>query len=162
MLELGFNTESQKQMQFAQLMQLKELGVPIPDSCLIEAATIQDKDKIIQQMQQQQQQAQQMQQQQAQSAIQESQARTQLAQARTMADQGLGAERFSRIDENRALADERRAAAVKDDQMALLNFAKAMKEIETIDITHLEKIISLQRMLKQYESTRKEEIGNEQ
>ena len=162
MVELGFNTESQKQMQFAQLMQLKELGVPIPDASLIEAATIQDKDKIIQLMQQQQQQAQQMQQQQAQAAVQESQARTQLAQARTMADQGLGAERFSRIDENRALADERRAAAVKDDQMALLNFAKAMKEIETIDITHLEKIISLQRMLKQYESTRKEEISNPQ
>lgn len=151
MVELGFNTESQKQMQFAQLMQLKELGVPIPDSALIDAATIQDKDKIIQQMQQQQQQAQQIQMAQVQSTMQEQQARTQLAQARTMADQGLGAERFSRIDENRALADERRAAAVKDDQMALLNFAKAMKEIETIDIAHLEKILSLQRMLKQFE-----------
>ena len=151
MVELGFNTESQRQMQFAQLMQLKELGVPIPDASLIEAATIQDKDKIIEQMKQQQQQAQQMQMQQAQSAMQESQARTQLAQARTMADQGLGAERFSRIDENRALADERRAASVKDDQMALLNFAKAVKEIESIDIAHLEKIISIQKMLKQHE-----------
>jgi hypothetical protein len=153
-VELGFNTESQKQMQFAQLIQLKGLGVPIPDSSLIEAATIQDKDKIIQQMQQQQQQAQQIQMAQMQSNMQESQARTQLAQARTMADQGLGAERFSRIDENRALADERRAAAVKDDQMALLNFAKAVKEIETIDIAHLEKIISLQRMLKDFEAGR--------
>jgi hypothetical protein len=162
MVELGYNTESQKQMQFAQLIQLKQLGVPIPDSSLIEAATIQNKDKIIQQMEQQQQQAQQIQQMQMQSTMQESQARTQLAQARTMADQGLGAERFSRIDENRALADERRAAAVKDDQMALLNFAKAMKEIETIDITHLEKIISLQKMLKQYESAKENEISNPQ
>ena len=154
MVELGFNTESQKQMQFAQLMQLKEMGVPIPDSSLIEAATIQNKNKIIEQMQQQQQQAQQVQMQQTKAAIEESHARTQLAQARTMADQGLGAERFSRIDENRALADERRAASVKDEQMALLNFAKAIKEIETIDITHLEKIISLQKMLKQYESVK--------
>ena len=159
MVELGFNTESQKQMQFAQLMQLKELGVPIPDASLIEAATIQDKNKIIELMQQQQQQQQQAQNAQLQSTIQEQQARTQLAQAHAMANQGLGAERFSRIDENRALADERRAAAVKDDQMSLLNFAKAMKEIESIDIAHLEKIVSLQRMMKQYESMRSDETN---
>lgn len=152
MVELGFNTESQKQMQFAQLMQLKELGVPIPDASLIEAATIQGKEKIIQQIEQQQQQAQQMQMIQMQSNLQESQARTQLAHARTMADQGLGAERFSRIDENRALGVERRAKADNDEQMALLNFAKAIKEIETIDIAQLEKIISLQKILKQHES----------
>ena len=161
MVELGFNTESQKQMQFAQLIQLKELGVPIPDSSLIDAATIQDKDKITQRMEQAQQQAQQLQMMQAQSAMQEQQARTKLAEARTMADQGLGAERFSRIEENRALADERKAAAVKDDQLALLNFAKAIKEIENIDIAQLEKIISLQRMLKSYESSR-ENLENPQ
>jgi hypothetical protein len=154
MVELGFNTESQKQMQFAQLVQLKEMGVPIPDSSLIEAATIQNKDEIIQQIQQQQQQQQQQQTAQLESTIQEQQARTQLAQAHAMANQGLGAERFSRIEENRALADEREAKAHNDEQMALLNFAKAMKEIETIDITHLEKIISLQRMLKEYESVK--------
>ncbi len=159
MVELGFNTESQKQMQFAQLMQLKELGVPIPDASLIEAATIQDKDKIIQQMQQQQQQAQQMQSAQMQAEIQESHARTQLAQARTMADQGLGAERFSRIDENRALGIERRAKAVADDNMALLNFVRAMKEIENIDISHLQQIISIQQMIKQQESV-KEDLTN--
>lgn len=152
MVELGFNTESQKQMQFAQLIQLRELGVPIPDASLIESATIQQKDKITNQIQQQQQQAQQMQQVQAQVTMQEQQARTQLAQARAMADHGLGAERYSRIQENRALAEERKAAAVKDDQQALLNFAKAVKELQNIDIDQLEKILSLQRMLESYES----------
>lgn len=154
MVELGFNTESQKQMQFAQLVQLKELGVPIPDASLIEAATIQNKDKIIEQIQQQQQQAQQMQMAQMQSQMQEQQARTQLAQARSVADQGLGAERFSRIDENKALAEERRAAAVKDDQMALLNFAKAIKEIQNIDIDQLQRIVSLHKMMDVSEQVR--------
>lgn len=162
MVELGFNTESQKQMQFAQLMQLKEMGVPVPDSSLIDAATIQNKDKIIEQIQQQQQQAQQIQMAQVQSTIQEQQARTQLAHARTMADQGLGAERFSRIEENRALAEERRSAAVKDDMLALLNFAKANKEIENIDIAQLEKIVSLQKQLKDYEATKQERVQNPQ
>ena len=162
MVEMGFNTESQKQMQFAQLMQLKEMGVPIPDSSLIEAATIQNKDKIIKQIAEQQQQAQQMQEAQMKSSIEESQARTQLAQARTMADQGLGAERFSRINENRALAQERRSEAVKDDQQALLNFAKAMKEIEGIDIMHLEKILSMQKMLRADKLIEEEEMNNPQ
>jgi hypothetical protein len=162
MIEEGFNTQSQKQLQFAQLMQLKELGVPIPDSSLIDAATIQDKDKVMQQIQQQQEQAQQIQQMQMQSQLQEAQARTQLAQARTMADQGLGAERFSRIDENRALGVERRAKAVADDNMALLNFVKAMKEIENIDIGHLQQIISIQQMLKQQEAVKEEKTNSPQ
>ncbi|MGB6528498.1 MAG: hypothetical protein WBF33_10360, partial [Candidatus Nitrosopolaris sp.] len=39
MVEAGQNTESQKQMQFAQLIQLKEMGVPIPDASLLDAST---------------------------------------------------------------------------------------------------------------------------
>jgi len=151
-VEMGFNTETQKQMQFAQLVQLKELGVPIPDAALIDACTIQNKTKIIQMIEQQQQQQMQMQQQQAQVQMQELQARTELSHARAIADEGLGAERYSRIQENQALAVERRAEAAKDDQLALLNFAKAMKEIEGIDIEHLERIVSLQKMLKEFES----------
>ncbi len=147
MVELGFNTESQKQMQFAQLMQLKEMGVPIPDASLVDAATIQNKDKIIQQIQQQQQVAQQAQMIQMQAQVKEQEARITLAEARTIADRGLGAERYSRIEENQALAEERKAAAVKDDQMALLNFAKAIKEIQGIDIDQLHKILSLHRMM---------------
>ncbi len=60
------------------------------------------------------------------------------------------------------LGFERRAKANNDDQMALLNFAKAMKEIEGIDIAHLEKIVSLQRMLKDYESIKENETSNPQ
>lgn len=159
-VEMGFNTESQKQMQFAQLVQLKELGVPIPDSALLDAATIQNKDQILQQIQQQQQQAEQLQQMQLQSQMQESQARTQLAQARAVADEGLGVERYSRVDENRALGVERRAKAVADDNMALLNFVRALKEIENIDINHLQQIISIQNMLRQQEDIKEEKTNS--
>lgn len=160
MVEMGFNTESQKQMQFAQLMQLKEMGVPIPDDALLDAATIQDKDKIMQQMQQVQQQQQQIQQMQLQSQMEEAQARTELTRARAVADEGLGVERYSRVEENKALAIERKAEAVKDDQQALLNFARAMKELETIDIDHLTKIISLQKMLQEQKATKEIESNS--
>ena len=160
MIEEGFNTESQKQMQFAQLMQLKDMGVQIPDSALLDTAIIQNKDKILQKMEQEKQQAQQIQQQQMQIQMQEAQARIQLSQARSIADEGLGLERVSRVDENKALSVERRAKAVADDNMALLNFVKAMKEIENIDIGHLQQIVSIQQMLKAQEEVKEEKVNN--
>jgi hypothetical protein len=103
----------------------------------------------MQRIQEAQQQAEQAQQQ---TLMKEQEARTRLADARTLADQGLGAERYSRIEENKALAVERQAEANKDDQMALLNFVKAMKEIEGMDMAQLERIILLQRTLKTEEA----------
>jgi len=146
-VEAGFNTETQKQLQFAQLMQLRENNINIPDSDMIEAATIQNKNKIIERMQQQAQQAQQMQQMQLQAQIQEQSARTDLAHARAIADRGLGIERVSRVQENQALAQERKAEAIKDDSEALLNQVKLLKEIETLDMANLEKVIALYHML---------------
>ena len=90
----------------------------------------------------------QAQQAQAQSAMQEQQARTELAQARAEADRGLGMERISRINENQALAEERRAQGEKDNEIALLNFVKALKEIESVDLAHLEKLLALSSALK--------------
>lgn len=151
MVELGFNTESQKQMEFAQKLQLRELGIPIPDEDMIEAATMQNKNKLIENMQRKQQQIQQVQQMQMQAQMQDLQARTELSQARAVADRGLGVERMSRVAENQALAQERKAEAVKDDNQALLNYVKAMKEIESIDLDQLQKIVALQQLLKSQE-----------
>jgi len=151
-IEDGLNTSTQKQMNFAQLLQLRETGVPIPDDILLEASTIQDKKKLVEAVTKNAQQAQQMQQQQAQLQMQEIQSRIELTKARSMADQGLGLERISRIEENKALAQERRAEAVKDEEIGLLNLVKALKEIDTLDIQHLEKLILMANSIKQQES----------
>jgi hypothetical protein len=146
-IEEGLNTTTQKQMQFAQLLQLREVGVPVPTEVLLECATVQNKKQLIESIQTTQQQQMQMQQMQFQSGLQEQQARTQLAQARAVADEGLGIERASRVQENRALAIERRAAAEKDHDMAILNLVKAIKEVEDLDLGQLEKILTLSRMV---------------
>lgn len=146
-IEEGFNTTTQKQLQFAQLLQLRELGVPIPDENLIEAATLQDKNKLIQAMQQQKQAVQEQQQQAAQIQQQEIMARTNLANARAAADQGLGMERISRIQENQALAQERKAEAHKDDEQAVLNRVKALKELDSISLDQLEKLLRIKQSL---------------
>lgn len=150
-IEEGLNTTTQKQMQFAQLLQLREVGVPIPNELLLDAATIQNKKKLVEAVAQTSQLQQQAQQAQMQSTMQEQQARTQLAQSRAMADQGLGMERVSRIQENQALAQERKANAVKDEEIALVNLIKALKEIDTVDLKHISDIIALSNIIKQKE-----------
>lgn len=152
-IEEGLNTTTQKQTQFAQLLHLKAAGVPIPDQNLLEAATIQDKKKLLDSIAQSQQQAAQAQQQQQQLQAQQLQAQTELAHARAEADRGLGLERISRVKENQALAVERQAAAEKDHEIGLLNFVKALKEIDSVDLAHIEKLINLSRVVKEHEKS---------
>lgn len=151
-VEEGLNTTTQKQMQFAQMIQLRELGVPITNEDLLQAATLQGKKELIENMQQQQQVQQQMAQEQHQMQVQEGQSRIELAQARAVADQGLGLERVSRVEENEALALERKAQAERDHEGALLDKVKALKELETMDLTHIKHAIELAHMLQQQSS----------
>ena len=156
-IEEGYNTTTQKQMQFAQMLHLRSVGVPIPDDMLLQSATLQNKQELIQAVAQQQQAVAQAQQQQAQAQNELLISQTKLAHSRAVADQGLGLERMSRIQENEALAEERKAQAVKDENSAALDMIKAMKEIEGLDIANLEKILALTRLMR---DRKEEEVPN--
>jgi len=147
-VEEGLNTSTQKQMQFAQMLALKEAGVPIQDSDLLEAATLQNKDKIIQNLQSSQQQQQQQVQQQQDMAMQVQMAQLQGLQAKAQADLGLAEERKMRVQVDEAQAIEKIHEANKQDDEALLNKIRALKELEMLDLTHIEKLISMANMLK--------------
>jgi len=129
-------------------LQLREAGVPIPDDQLLEACTLQNKKELIESIQRNQQQQQQMQQMQLDVQMQEIKARTQLAQSRAVADHGLAVERTSRVEENRALAIQKLSEANKNDEQATLEKVKILKEIENIDIGHIEKLLQMAQMLK--------------
>ncbi len=147
-IEDGLNTTTQRQMNFAQLLQLREIGVPIPSDLLIEAATLQNKSKLTEAIQKTEQQQAQAQQAMAQSQMQEAQARTELAQARAQADIGLYNERTSRVEENRALAVQKLSEANKNDEQALLEKIKILKEIDEMDISHIERLLNIANGLK--------------
>ena len=157
-IEEGANTTTQKQLQFIQLTELKQMGLNIPDDVIIEAMTIQNKKELVDRITQQNQQQAQMQQQQAQAQMGEIQARTELAQARSIADKGLGLERVSRVEENKQLAHERAAQAEKDHTSAVLDMVKALKELETIDLNQIQQLIELSHMIKAAESPQVKEI----
>lgn len=158
-IEDGINTATQRQMQFAQLLHLKEVGIPIPDDVIIQAATLQNKKDLIDSIKQANEQRAQAEQMQMQIALEEQKARTNLANSRAVADQGLGIERMSRIEENKELAVERRAEAQKDRTQGLLNLVKTLQEIDDIDINQLQKLLTLADMVKKNVDT-EESVAN--
>ena len=132
----GLNTDTQKQMQFAQMLHLREAGIPIPDDVLIDASTLQNKKELMEAIQQQAQATQEMQQQQAQAALQEQLANIKVAESVATANEGLGLERLSRVEQNRAMVLEREANAENKSEESLLNFVKALKELDTMEREH--------------------------
>jgi len=156
-VEEGLNTTTQKQMQFAQLLQLRDTGVPVPDDVLLEASTMTNKRDLIEAISQARNQQAQAQQAQAAAQSELVAAQAEMARARAAADQGLSLERISRVDENEALAIERKAKAAHDEDTALLTRVKALKELEDLDIRHLERLIALSNMLKDETKIREEE-----
>ena len=157
----GLNTATQRQMQFAQMLQLKELGLDISAKDLLEAATLQNKDRIIKNLQKSEEAAAQQQQQQAEMAMQLQQSQIELAHARSQADIGLYAERTSRVAENEASAVERIHKANSEDQSATLDKIKAVKELEDIDIKHMERYFDMVNALRSQESNIAESKVNE-
>lgn len=155
-VEEGFDTTTQKQMEFAQLMQLREIGVPIPDEDLIEAATIQNKKKIRDTIVAKQQKQQQFEQQQQQLMLADQEAKTKLVNAEVTVNTGLGYERLSKMEENRAKAEQSRAQALYDKDRAALEKVKAMVELENLDIDQIQKMLSMVNAIKQQEQAESE------
>lgn len=159
-VEEGLNTSTQRQMQFAQLLQMREMGIEIPAELLIKSSTLQDKNELIEAIQQQQQQQQQQAQQQQQMQMQVLQAQIEDLKSKAMANQGLGVERVSRVEENRALAVERIAEAQKDRDLGTLDRIKAVKELTDIDLGQIEKAVGIIRLIQ--ESQVRESVESEE
>ena len=134
-------------MQFAQLLQLRETGINIPDEVILEATTLQNKKDLVEAVTKANEEQQQIQQMQIQTELKEIEARIELSKARSVADTGLGLERVSRVKENEAFAIERRAEARKDNAQGMLNIVRAIKELDTVDIQQLQQLISISQML---------------
>lgn len=155
-VEEGLNTSTQRQMQFAQLLSLKEMGVPVPTDMLIKNSTLQNKEELINAIGQQEQQQQQMQAQQQQIQLEVLKAQIADLQAKATANQGLGIERISRVEENRALAVERIAEAQKDRDLGTLDRIKAVKELTTLDLSQMQAALEIIRSIQEGQHSEEE------
>lgn len=148
-VEEGLYTSTQRQMQFAQLLQLREMGVPVSTNDLINASTLQGKQDLIDSIEQQEKAAQQQAMEQHQAAVQLQQAQVENLKAQSVANMGLGNERQSRIEENKSLAVEREAKAEQEEAQAFYNELKAVKELQSMDLDQLIQMINVVRSLKE-------------
>lgn len=120
-------TETQQQLFFRQLLEFKQLGAPISWSTILDAYPGQGKEKIMQDLQQQEQQQAQMQQAQMQAELQD----------KAVINDLLIKEGQIKI----AAAKEKLAKAEQDRASAVHQRALAMKEMEAVEMDNINKFI---------------------
>lgn len=158
-VEEGVYTTSQKKAAFIEKFELYKAGVPIPVEDLLAEATFQNKQETIEKMQAQMQQQSQMQQEQSMQQIELLKAEIENLKARAVADQGLGVERLSRVQENQALAVERVAEAKERRLKGALDYTRALKELQDIDLNQIQKLITISNMIKEQSLEADEDIS---
>ncbi|HEC65213.1 MAG TPA: hypothetical protein ENI23_07965 [bacterium] len=157
-VEEGLNTSTQRQLQFAQLLNLRETGVPVPTSILIETSTLTNKEQLVEAIAKEEEQKAQQQKEQSEMEIALLKAQVENLQAQSVANTGLGIERASRVQENKSLAIERRAEAQKDRDLGTLHLAKALKELDSIDIENIDHLWRLVQAVKVHEQQEEAQI----
>lgn len=140
-VEEGELTSTQRQLQFLQAVQLKQI-IPdsIDDAYLLKKSTLQDKKDLMENAQQKAQQAQQMQQQQMQAEMRQAQVLARSLEAKAQNDFAAAEERKARAVADMGLARERSAQALHDVASTNLENAKAFKELQEVDENRLIKL----------------------
>ena len=154
----GVLTDDQRQIYFRQLVDLKQLGVPVTGQMLADAAPLQGKseyNKQIAQLEKQQAQAQ-AQEQQVQGQILASQ--MELNKASSIEKIAGAKERFTRSVANMGLEDSRAADAIDSRASAALDKAKAMKELQSMDDDRLVKYLELISMMEEMGRQKEEQV----
>lgn len=148
-VEEGMLTTSQKQMQFQQLLQLRELGIDVPARILIETSQIQNKAEFIEALQTQEDEQSQMEQAQNEQQMQQQEILNQSLASKAESDRALAAERLAKIQLDGALNMERMAKSQEDRSNAQLSRIKAAKELMGIDLSQLETILNILKSLQE-------------
>lgn len=126
----GLNTTIQQQQQFAQMLQLNEvLGGIIPPRFILQNATIQGKNEIIQAIDEQQAQQAEMQKQEQLLNQSLTEARLQEMTSRATANIGLARERHGRSESNIGLFEERLSQITRNRSMAMKDKVEALSKL---------------------------------
>lgn len=159
----GSLTETQQQLEMAQILHLRELfGDMFPPEEIIEVMTIQNKDRIIEKIQKNQQAAAQQQQQVQQMQMQQMQVDNQTKMAYAEAEMGLAAERKAKIHADIAIAEDKIKRAQTEDTSALLNVVKTIKELQGVDLDHITKQLGMIKAIKEMEAIETQEQATPQ
>lgn len=159
----GMLTENQKMIYYRQLLDLKQVTDvpsqgPITAQMLIDAAPLQGKSDLTEQIAKNEEAAKQSQQQQEQVNQEMIRSQIDMAKAKAISDLALSKERLTRATANMGLEDERASKAVTDRSDAALNRIKAIKEIQTMDDERLLKYMTIVKMMEEGSQREEEQI----
>lgn len=142
-VEEAMETPTQRALAYTQLLQARQLGIPIPDDIIIDFMPLQNKAELREAMA-----AQAQRQQVIENQALEDQARLrELQRAKVFSDLGLGVERIARSEADRGLAMERVSELQENNAMAVLHRVKAIKEIEQMDTDRLMRLLEFFKTL---------------
>lgn len=150
-VEEGVMTSTQKQMEFQQLLALRQMDIQIPTEILINAAPLQNKANLINAMKEQEQQQAQQAQMQMQNDMQQQQVLTNSLAAKAESDRALASERMNKIQTDQAMSMEKIAQSQQHREGAVLDRVRAAKELADMDLTQMQKMLDILTTLQQQE-----------
>lgn len=136
-------TNTTKQLAFIQKYQLWKDGLPIPVDQLLADVDMQDKDKLIESIQQQQQQQSQQQEQMAQLQMQNQQIVNESLQSKAMSDRALAEERIQKGHLEQVSLMTKYNESEHQKAATTLDKVKAAKEVESMHIEDFIKVFTL-------------------
>lgn len=131
--EEGQLTTTQKQLQFIQALNLKNMGIPIPTDYLLEKSNLQGKKDLIDSIRKSEAQQAQMAQAQQEAELVQTQMLGRSLEAKSQSDFASAQEKKTRAVSNIGLAKERTSQSVHDRATAALDNVKALKELSHMD-----------------------------
>jgi len=161
-VEEGLLTHTQRQTEFMQLTTLKSMGMPIPDSLIIEKSSLHCRTELNEILDAQAQQEQEMMKKQQEMQDQQMAVMTDGIEAKAKSDQALAMERMNKIHLDEALSAERIQRAEEDRSAGVLNMIKAMKELESMDLDSMLAKIQILKALEGEQQAKAEGIVPEQ
>jgi hypothetical protein len=122
---------------------MRELGMPIPTEYILKNMNIPEKDELIEQINATEQAQQKQQEMMANLQMQQMQVDNETKISYAEGQKALAAERLNKTRLDAALSAERIKRADEDRTGAILNLVKAAREIQSMDIEHLERAIGI-------------------
>ncbi len=154
-------TESQQQLELAQLLHLQQIAPDLmPLDEIVEAMTIQNKDRIIEKIQTRQQQQQEQQEKMQAMEMQRMQVDNMTRVAYAHSQEGLAQERVAKIQTDGAIAQDKLRRAHQEDTASLLNVVKALKELQSMDLDNMMRQVEILNALSPVANPEKEVVDS--
>lgn len=144
----GMLTETQQQLELAQLLQLQQIRpdvVPIDE--IIDCMQLQNKERLLEKIQRNEQAAQQQQQKMAELQMKQIEVDNATKLSYAEAERGLAKEREAKIVTDIAVAEDKLKRAHQEDTASMLNLIKALKELQSVDLDHIRKSLEIVKAL---------------